>query len=121
MYQFIPIYPYKRNSSYEFGKPVTVGDNVWIGRSVVICPSVNIGINVVIWAGSVVTRDIPSWSIAAGNPCRVLRTITEDDKRKLFKDELIDDEAWDIIVKEGFVKWILVLLQLMILIVGWNL
>ena len=99
-----PIYPTTRNSSYEFGKPVTIGDNVWIGGSVVICPGVNIGSNVVIGAGSVVTKDVPSWTIAAGNPCKVLRAITENDKRRLFKDELIDDEVWDIIVKEGFIK-----------------
>ncbi|MDY4066555.1 MAG: hypothetical protein SOY52_02370, partial [Bullifex sp.] len=71
--------------------------------SVVICPGVNIGSNVVIGAGCVVTKDVPSWTIAAGNPCKVLRAITEDDKRKLFKDEIIDDEAWDIINKEGLI------------------
>lgn len=45
--------------------------------------------------GSVVTRDIPDWAVAAGNPCRVIRTITEADRRTLFRDELIDDEAWE--------------------------
>ena len=48
----------------------------------------------VIGAGSVVTKDIPDWSLAAGNPCRVLRRITEDDRRKLFREEEIDQEAW---------------------------
>ena len=62
-----------------------------------MCPGVHIGDNVVIGAGSVVTKDIPSWSIAAGNPCRVIRKITEDDKRKLFHDEEIDEEAWGMI------------------------
>ena len=47
-----------------------------------------------IGAGSVVTKDIPDWCIAAGNPCKVLRKITENDKRKLYRDEEIDDEAW---------------------------
>lgn len=47
-----------------------------------------------IGAGSVVTRDIPDWCVAVGNPCRVMRKITGEDRRKLFKDELLDDEAW---------------------------
>ena len=55
---------------------------------------VHIGNNVVIGAGSVVTKDIPDWSIAAGNPCKVIRKITDDDKRRLFHNEDIDDEAW---------------------------
>lgn len=93
-----PIYPDTRNTLYEYGKEVTLGDNVWIGGSSVICPGVHIGSNVVIGAGSVVTRDIPDWSIAAGNPCRVIRQITESDRRKLYKDEEIDDEAWAEIV-----------------------
>ena len=76
---------------------VKIGDNVWLGGNTVVCPGVHIGNNVVIGAGSVVTKDIPDWSIAAGNPCRVIRTITEDDKRKLFHNEEIDDEAWNII------------------------
>ena len=53
------------------------------------------GNNVVIGAGSVVTRDIPDWSVAAGNPCRVIRKITEEDRRKLFRNEEIDEEAWE--------------------------
>ncbi len=71
-----------------------IGDNVWIGGNTVICPGVHIGDNVVVGAGSVVTKDIPDWSIAAGNPCRVIRMITDEDRRKLFRDEEIDDEAW---------------------------
>jgi len=94
-----PVYPTTRNSHYEYGKPVTIGDNCWIGGNVVICPGVTIGSNVVIGAGAVVTKDIPDWSIAAGNPCRVIRTITEEDKRHLFRKEDIDDEAWEDILK----------------------
>lgn len=89
-----PIYPDTRNSMYEYGKEITIGDNVWIGGNTVICPGVHIGNNVVIGAGSVVTKDIPDQCIAAGNPCRVLRAITEADKRTLFHDEQIDEEAW---------------------------
>ncbi|RGX92237.1 sugar O-acetyltransferase [Roseburia intestinalis] len=92
-----PIYPDTRNSAFEYGKEVTIGDNVWLGGNTVVCPGVHIGDNVVIGAGSVVTKDIPDWSIAAGNPCRVIRKITEEDKRKLFHDEEIDDEAWEMI------------------------
>jgi maltose O-acetyltransferase len=90
-----PIHPASRNSMYEYGKKVTIGDNVWIGGNTVICPGVCIGDNVVVGAGSVVTKDIPAWSLAAGNPCRVLRRITEEDRRKLFRDEEIDAEAWE--------------------------
>lgn len=85
-----PIHPDSRNSGYEYGIPVTIGDNVWIGGSTVVMPGVTIGSNCVIGAGSVVTRDIPDWSIAVGNPCRVLRTITEDDRKYYFKDREFD-------------------------------
>ena len=89
-----PLHPVSRNSSYEYGKEVTIGDNVWIGGNAVICPGVHIGNNVVIGAGSVVTKDIPDWYVAAGNPCRLIRKITDEDKRKLFGSEEIDEEAW---------------------------
>lgn len=89
-----PIHPVSRNSGYEYGKAVTIGDNVWIGGSTVICPGVRIGSNTVIGAGSVVTKDIPDWVLAAGNPCRVIRRITEADMRSLFHKEQIDDAAW---------------------------
>ena len=80
-----PVHPDSRNSGYEYGIPVTIGDNVWIGGNVVIIVD-----NVVIGAGSVVTKDIPSWSIAVGNPCRVIRQITEDDRDYYFKDRKFD-------------------------------
>ena len=59
-----PVHPDSRNSLYEYGIDVTIGDNVWLGGNVVVCPGVNIGSNTVIGAGSVVTRDIPEWCIA---------------------------------------------------------
>jgi len=65
--------PTERNSRREWAKPVTIGDNVWIGGSVTILPGVTIGNNVTIGAGSVVTKDIPSDSVAVGNPCKVIK------------------------------------------------
>ncbi|MDD2353698.1 MAG: sugar O-acetyltransferase [Atribacterota bacterium] len=75
-----PLHHETRNTLYEFAFPVTIGDNVWIGGNVVINPNVNIGKNTVIGSGSVVIKDIPDNVIAVGNPCKVLRKITEDDK-----------------------------------------
>lgn len=89
-----PIHPDSRNSGYEYGIPVMIGDNVWIGGSCVILPGVTIGNNVVIGAGSVVTKDIPDNVCAAGNPCRVIREITEEDRPYYFKDRKFDDEIW---------------------------
>lgn len=89
-----PIHPESRNSDYEYGIPVTIGSNVWIGGSCVILPGVSIGNNVVIGAGSVVTKDIPDNVCAAGNPCRVIREITDADRPFYFKDRRFDDEAW---------------------------
>ena len=70
-----------RNTGVELGKPVTIGDNVWIGGNTVINPGVTIGSNVVIGSGSVVTKNIPDGVIAAGNPCKVIRQITEKDRQ----------------------------------------
>ncbi|OHX65027.1 sugar O-acetyltransferase [Flammeovirga pacifica] len=70
-----PIDPEERSAGVEFGKPITIGNKVWIGGNVVIVPGVNIGDNVTIGAGSVVTKDIPSNSVAVGNPCRVIKSI----------------------------------------------
>ncbi|HCA34090.1 MAG TPA: acetyltransferase [Lachnospiraceae bacterium] len=65
-----------------YARPVTIGKSVWIGASVTICPGVTIGDNCVIGAGSVVTKDIPANSVAVGDPCKVVRTITEKDSLK---------------------------------------
>lgn len=70
-----------RNSGLEFGRKIVIGDNVWIGGSVVVNPGVTIGDNTIIGSGSVVTKDIPANVIAAGNPCRVIRTITDEDQQ----------------------------------------
>ena len=90
-----PVHPLTRNTLYEYGIEVTIGDNVWIGGNTVICPGVHIGSNTVIGAGSVVTKDIPDWVIAAGNPCRVIRKITDEDKKYYFKNLEFDEETWD--------------------------
>ena len=67
--------PIERNSRQEWAKPVTIGNNVWIGGSVTILPGVTIGDNVSIGAGSVVVKDIPSNTVAVGNPCKVIKKV----------------------------------------------
>ena len=89
-----PIHPATRNTLYEYGIEINIGDNVWIGGNTVICPGVRIGDNVVIGAGSVVTKDIPDWCIAGGNPCKVIRKITEADRKFYYKDREFDSEVW---------------------------
>lgn len=74
-----PTLPEERNRGLEKALPIVVGDNCWIGADVTILPGVTIGEGAVIGAKSVVTKDIPPHVIAAGNPCRVLRSITEKD------------------------------------------
>ncbi|MDR5589438.1 sugar O-acetyltransferase [Christiangramia sp. SM2212] len=80
-----PIDAGKRNEGWEYAIPVTIGNNVWIGGNSVVNPGINIGDNVVIGSGSVLTRDLPSNVIAAGNPCKVIREITEEDRAFYFK------------------------------------
>lgn len=63
----------------EFGRPVSIGSDVWVGGGAIICPGVTIGSKTVIGAGSVVTKNIPDGVVAVGNPCRVLREVTEED------------------------------------------
>ena len=88
-----PVHPAVRNTLYEYGIEITIGNNVWIGGNVVICPGVHIGDNAVIGAGSIVNRDIPAWSVAAGNPCRVIRKITESDRETYYRGVPVDEEA----------------------------
>ena len=75
-----PVLAEERNQGLEKALPIVIGDNCWIGGDVTILPGVTIGSHTIIGAGSVVTKDIPSHVIALGNPCRVLRPITEDDR-----------------------------------------
>jgi len=70
-----PIDAQKRNSGLEFGKPITIGDNVWIGGGAIILPDITIGNNVVIAAGSVITKNVPDNVVVAGNPAKVIKNI----------------------------------------------
>ncbi len=70
-----PLDPSERNKGLEYARPISVGNNVWIGANVCVLPGVTIGDNCVIGAGSVVVRDIPANSVAVGNPCRVVKSI----------------------------------------------
>lgn len=73
-----PLNAVERRSGLEFARPIVIGEDVWIGGGAIICPGVTIGDRSVIGAGSVVTKSIPPDVIAAGNPCRVLRTLAAD-------------------------------------------
>jgi maltose O-acetyltransferase len=69
----------ERRRAEEYGKPITIGSDVWVGGGAILCPGVTVGRRSVIGAGSIVTRDIPEGVLAAGNPCRVIREITDED------------------------------------------
>lgn len=87
-----PILPELREKAYQYNMPVHIGRNCWLGAGVIVLPGVTIGDNTVIGAGSVVTKDIPSNVVAVGNPCRVLREISEHDRQFYFKDRKIPAE-----------------------------
>jgi len=91
-----PIHPDSRNSGYEYGIGITIGDNVWLGGNVVVNPGVHIGNNVVIGAGSVVTKDIPDNMVAVGNPCKVIREITEEDRKYYYKNNEFDVDDYNV-------------------------
>ena len=90
-----PILPELREKIYQYNIPVHVGKNCWLGAGVIVMPGVSIGDGSVIGAGSVVTKDIPAGVVAYGNPCRVVRQISERDREYYFKDKKIN---WDEIV-----------------------
>lgn len=87
-----PILPSLRKQAYQYNMSVRIGSNCWLGAGVLVMPGVTIGDNSVIGAGSVVTKDIPSGVVAVGNPCRVLREISEHDREYYFKDRKIPNE-----------------------------
>ncbi len=84
-----PILPELREKGYQYNAPVHIGKNCWLGAGVIVLPGVTIGDNVVVGAGSIVTKDLPSNVVAVGNPCRVLREVNEKDKEYYFKDKKI--------------------------------
>lgn len=87
-----PINPELRDRGLQFNKDVYIGENTWIGAGVIIVPGVRIGSNAVIGAGSIVTKDIPNNVVAVGNPCRILRNVSEKDSEFFYKSERIDWE-----------------------------
>lgn len=89
-----PILPELREKGCQYNAPVRIGRNCWIGANAVIVPGVTIGDNTVIGAGSVVTKDIPSGVVAVGNPCRVLREISDRDRQYYFKDRKIPTDEF---------------------------
>lgn len=87
-----PILPKLREQAYQYNFPVHIGKSCWLGAGVIVVPGVTIGDHVVIGAGSIVTKDIPSNVVAVGNPCKVLRKISEYDKEFYFKNKKIPQE-----------------------------
>lgn len=77
-----PLDPTARNQGLEYAYPITIGNNVWIGGNVCILPGVSIGDNTIVGAGSVVTKSLPANVLAAGNPCRIIRTLNETENHK---------------------------------------
>jgi len=90
-----PINPELRRKVAQYNLPVHIGNNVWVGAGAIIMPGVTIGDNSVIGAGSVVTRDIPANVVAVGNPCRVMREISEHDRKYYYRDREIDPAIFE--------------------------
>lgn len=89
-----PICPELRERGMQYNLPVHIGKNCWLGAGVVVLPGVTIGDNVVVGAGSIVTKDLPSNVVAVGNPCRILREVGEKDRAYYYRDRAIDPEVW---------------------------
>ena len=89
-----PVCPELRGKGLQFNMPVRIGCNCWLGAGVIVLPGVTVGDNVVIGAGSVVTKDIPDNVVAVGNPCRVLRPVGEQDRQFYFKERMIPPELF---------------------------
>ncbi|WP_048000980.1 sugar O-acetyltransferase [Lactiplantibacillus herbarum] len=87
-----PIIPELREQGYQYNAPVHIGANCWLGAGVIVLPGITIGDNVVIGAGSIVTKDLPDNVVAVGNPAHILRSVNEHDREYYFKDRRIDPE-----------------------------
>ena len=85
-----PVYPLYREMVAHYSLPIRIGNNVWIGAHSVVLPGVTIGDNAVIGAGSIVTKDIPANTVAVGNPCRVMREISDRDREYYFRNLTVD-------------------------------
>ena len=85
-----PVLPKLREKAYQYNLPVKIGKNCWLGAGVAVLPGVTIGDGSVIGAGSVVTKDIPPFVVAYGNPCKVVREIGEKDERFYYKNKQIN-------------------------------
>jgi galactoside O-acetyltransferase len=93
-----PICPELREKGYQYNAPIHIGKNCWLGAGVIVMPGVSIGEGTVVGAGSVVTRDLPAGVVAVGNPCRVMRQISERDREFYFKDHRID---WEDVARQN--------------------
>lgn len=89
-----PVHPEKRKEGGMYALPVVIENGAWIGSGAILLPGVTIGEGSVIGAGSVVTKDVPANVIAVGNPCRVLREITEQDREYYYKEQRFDEVEW---------------------------
>ena len=87
-----PVCPALRKKGYQYNLPVKIGKNCWLGAGVIVLPGVTIGDNTVVGAGSVVTKDLPGGVVAVGNPCRILREISEKDEIYYYRDKKIPGE-----------------------------
>lgn len=85
-----PILPELREKEYQYNLPVHIGKNCWLGAGVIILPGITLGDNVVVGAGSIVTKDLPDNVVAVGNPCKVLRQISERDRQTYTHGRTID-------------------------------
>ena len=90
-----PIDPELRSRGLQYNLPVHIGSNCWLGAGVIVMPGVTIGDNTVIGAGSIVTKDVPSGVVAVGNPCRVLRQVSEHDRKYYYRDKEIDPALFE--------------------------
>ena len=86
-----PIDPALREQGYQYNAPIRIGRNCWLGAGVLVMPGITIGDNVVVGAGSVVTKDLPSDVVAVGNPCRILREVNDRDREYYFKNRRVEE------------------------------